>query len=241
MNEGRNREQLLLHRLSAAKSVASQVHEKLHRIRSDLEEADSRIQQLRTQRDNIKSQLAGVTEQCNGKSGRDEQHGIPAKNKTAEFRHAAKATEELCGNRFNLDPFIDKLDPVAETCVKSDGRPSICGLNHALDNFVMNILEEGTKIAAAHIGIAKQHFQRQSVRHPLIFALVQSRLMERGHGLLLDAYIHHLIIDRLYDLFFKSPVAIFEDDDTQVLNNLFDNISKTGLSASASPPASQMM
>jgi predicted nuclease with TOPRIM domain len=48
MNEGRNREQLLLHRLSAAKSVASQVHEKLHRIRSDLEEANSRIQQLRT-------------------------------------------------------------------------------------------------------------------------------------------------------------------------------------------------
>lgn len=154
-------------------------------------------------------------EQCNGKSGRDEQHGIPAMNKTAEFRHAAKAKEELCGDRFTLDPFIDKLDPVAETYVKSDGRTSIGGLNHAVDNFVMKILEEGTNIAAAHIGIAKQHFEKQRVRHPLIFALVQSRLMERGRGLLLDAYIHHLIIDRLYDLFFKSPVAIFRYPSSQ--------------------------
>lgn len=141
-------------------------------------------------------------------------------------KEAAKPSQST----FSLDAFDNTLDQVSEADVKSNGHPSIDGLNDSIDNMVQDIvdqaLEQSETYTADRSALLEQ--RRTTVkgsREPFLIALAKSGLTEENRGLLMDAVIHHVVVRELCQLFFCGEAVTFTMAKTSILDELFEVIS----------------
>ncbi|KZP34681.1 hypothetical protein FIBSPDRAFT_846797 [Athelia psychrophila] len=126
----------------------------------------------------------------------------------------------------SLDSFQDVADQVSEDYVSFTGYPSVERLNDAIDNMVLEALEQACEVLSAQ-GDFSAHF---AVKPPpsdtLLFASLAKRsLTEEDRGFLLDACLHSLVVLSIYDMFFQSTIStIAVDDEVEILDKVFSKI-----------------
>jgi hypothetical protein len=131
-----------------------------------------------------------------------------------------------------LDAFQNTLDQVSEAHVKCNGRPSVESINDAIDVAVLNALEQAATISAAQDDIVLRRpvdIEPSHQNNLLLVALAAPSLTEDNRGLLLDAYLHSVLIGRLHKAFFWGDVATFSTDETKLLDIVFSNIAIKGM------------
>lgn len=129
---------------------------------------------------------------------------------------------------YTLDPFNNRLDQISEAQVKSDGQPSVDGLNDTVDTIVMELIDQ----AAAMVNTDGQSTAEidgvPEAPSGLFLALARPELDADSHGLLLDALLHAKIIDTLHNQFFEGEIAPEIDLKSKFLEDVFNMVYKTG-------------
>lgn len=146
----------------------------------------------------------------------------------------AKDAQGSSQGTFSLDSFRDAVDQVSEAHVSFTGHPSVERLNEAIDNMVLEVLEQACEALAAH-GDSITHFDVKPppLDTPLFASLAKPSLTEDNRGFLLDALLHNLIVPFVYDMFFQRTIStIAVDDEVEVLDKVFSKITAAGMTLS---------
>lgn len=146
----------------------------------------------------------------------------------SHLRTPSVTPKALAGiNADALDPFNNCLDQVSEATVKCDGEPSVDGINDAVDNVVMDILEKAMTLVG-DCGLSANN-NAIPLDDPLLAALAEPSLTEDNRGLLLDALLHQHIICTLHSRFFGDGIALSIDQESIPLETLFTDVIKHGM------------
>jgi hypothetical protein len=134
----------------------------------------------------------------------------------------------------SLDAFDNTLDQVLEAYVKNNNHSSLHSLNDMVDTMVQNTLEHALTQSDPHaagqsVSTGERTRLFEDVPHePILLALASTRITEDSRGLLLDAFIHHIVVRELHRLFFSGKAVSFMMPDTIILEKLFEIISTSG-------------
>lgn len=156
---------------------------------------------------------------------------LQANGDITEHLHKAMAREAAptpC--KISLDVFDNTLDQVSEAHVKTNGRLSVEGLNDSIDNLVNSTIEQATELATNYSGdrslVCKGDSSR--LKEKMLATLTLTDLTEDSRGLILDASLHHIIVDYLHSLFFRGEVVTVFIEDTDIVEKIFRRISDNG-------------
>ncbi|KZP16339.1 hypothetical protein FIBSPDRAFT_831962 [Athelia psychrophila] len=115
----------------------------------------------------------------------------------------------------SLGAFDNTVDQVSEAQVKSHGRVSVDGINDSVDTIAHNI----------HHPIRSPYEEPPSNLEPLFQdAFCSSALSEDSRGLLLDAAIHHIIVQALHSMCFQGKVSTYYLENTHILEYVYEEI-----------------
>jgi hypothetical protein len=243
LQASRNREHDLRREVQAAKDDAEKSREQMQNTLSDLESARVTIQRYESLLNDVKTERTQLIEQLNEANAKGKT--LEARNQvlTQERGEAKAAVKRLRGavsndtksphDAYSLDPFNNTLDQVSEAHVKCSGQPSVEGINDAIDTLTCNVLEQTVIIAAAQgDSVPRRPVELGSSysKDPLVSAFAIPYLTEDNRGLLLDAFLHTIILLPLHRLFFDRDVSTVRTTDADFLNEIFEHISKKGMS-----------
>lgn len=148
----------------------------------------------------------------------------------------ANNTKAPSSETFSLDSFRDTVDQVSEAHVKSSGHPSVERLNDAIDSLVLDVLEQAAEVVAAQgDGNPAPMVETRPSDSVLLSALTKPGLTEECRGLLLDSALHSIVLPCLYRVFFQGEVVTHLADSTKPLDDVFKQISETGMPPPAIP------
>ncbi|KAJ7302368.1 hypothetical protein DFH08DRAFT_945701 [Mycena albidolilacea] len=130
---------------------------------------------------------------------------------------------------FSLDPFDNKLDQVSEAFVKS----AVESLNDSLDDFVMALLEEAEELANRNSDSrATSPVRVGEMASKLLVALAKHSNVEERRGFLLDAQLHHDLVEELDKMFFSGDVVARVMDSRGAFALIFRDLTKREMASS---------
>lgn len=194
-----------------------QTNDKSQRERTDLIEELSRA---RAERDQLAHRVNDLLQE------RGNLNTLVKQYRKAE---ATKPSHDV----FSLDAFDNTLDQISEAHIKTNGSPSVDGLNDSIDTMVQNALDHAFAKSEAYAADRSELTEQrrnilEGTHEPFIIALSKNGLTEDNRGLLLDAFIHHVVVRELHRLFFCGEVVTFAIPETRILETLFEVISANG-------------
>lgn len=126
---------------------------------------------------------------------------------------------------FSLDPFDNKLDQVSEAFVKH----AVESLNDSLDDFVMALLEEVEELANQNSDSRVTSPVRVGeMTSKLLVALAKHSNVEESRGFLLDAHLHHGLVEELDKMFFSGDVVAHVIDSRGTFALIFRHLTEQG-------------
>lgn len=139
----------------------------------------------------------------------------------------------------SLNVFDNSVDQASELEIKHDG---LDGLHYSVDNLIQNFLDEVERLAqvlraqgaadSEHIHMNDVLFGPEDHDHPILAALSEylDDLRDDHRGLLLDAFLHHVIYRCIHKLFFAGEVAtLIRPGITDILESVYVHVATTGM------------
>jgi uncharacterized phage infection (PIP) family protein YhgE len=204
-------------------------HREMHKAVSEVQDARATIQQLRSSLDESEKKCAQLVAEL--KQANDAKKKLEAK--VVNLIRGKKDVSAINAQAVNisLDVFDNALDQVPEVHVMS----GVGSINEGLEALASDVLDEAAEVANVHAGEGpslnpQRQFGREHPLMPILSALARSEVKEANRGLLLDVFLHHVVIKRLHGLFFCGEAATFNINETaiRVINELFNCVSENG-------------
>jgi chromosome segregation ATPase len=104
-----------------------------------------------------------------------------------------------------LDDFKSTFDQVSEASIHSNSPNSVESINTAVDSILQDLLSEYDELLEKCSDHADNWRKLVAVNHP-IMEVLRGPLDAEYRGLLLDALLHHLVMDHLQTMFFGYGV-----------------------------------
>lgn len=127
-----------------------------------------------------------------------------------------------------LDVFGNTFDQVSEADVLNHGPTSVTGLNQLVDELILNLMEQSQlvlqSISDGGVGVPSPDAHQSD---PLTVALTSGVPNEEHQEFLLDACLHSIVIQHLYERFFSGTVATYKADRSQRLEKLYRKLDET--------------
>lgn len=180
----------------------SSFHDEIQSLQSRIKSQEKTIERLKTTRDRLKNEVKELSSQNSP-------------------RQALTTTS-------SLDIFDQSLDQVSELHIRSDGQPSLDGINAAIDSLISNTMESVEVISEGVVAANEPHTRRQS-DNLILRALSHPNMTFDQRGLLVESLLHDLIVTSIHSHVFQGHGTPFTDPATEALNSILEDIDSKGL------------
>jgi hypothetical protein len=237
LRSSRDREESLLSRLSVAENGEQNAQREMRKALSELHGARVTIQRQKSSLEESEHKCTLLIAKLK-EANKYKEMLEASRNNPIQGRYGASATgislrngkaNDLPEVAIPLDVFDSTVDQVPEV----HAMDRVCKINDALEALLSDVVDETVEVATAQEGAGRpsnlqNRFDWEHQLKPILSAMTAEDITEANRGLLLQAILHHIVIERLYDLIFRGEVAAITVKETAVLNEMFVHVSKNG-------------